>query len=84
MRVVDAASGRGLEAFMVVRDTATKQVVFNGTTAAGEDGAVRVYTAPGTYEINVTSWGYKPARVTAPMPGAEVRITLAREDGKKE
>ncbi len=76
--VVDAASRQGVDASVFVTDVVTHRMVFSGMALAGEDGMVRVYAAPGTYEVGANARGYAPTRVTVPLPGAEVRLELRR------
>lgn len=78
IRVVDAYDGHGVDATVTVLDSA-RRTVFTGQSVAGEEGAVRLYVAPGAYTVDANSRGLASARANITVPTAgDVQIALTR------
>jgi hypothetical protein len=75
VRVVDAVSGRPLEAYVTVAD-GRKTVFSAGSTA--DEGLARVFVAPGTYSVSVYAQGYAQGSGSLVAPGPEVRVAMTR------
>jgi hypothetical protein len=76
VRIVDAGTGTELDAFVSLFDSKNK-VVATGMNRE-EDGAIHIWAGPGQYTARVNATGYLPQSVGVTIPGAEVRVPLAR------
>ncbi|HKO58766.1 MAG TPA: carboxypeptidase regulatory-like domain-containing protein [Thermoanaerobaculia bacterium] len=76
VRVVDAMTMRPLEAWVNVMGHDRKSAF--STRSSADDGVAKVFVAPGSYAVSVTSQGYAVGNATLAVPGPEVQVMLTR------
>jgi protocatechuate 3,4-dioxygenase beta subunit len=74
-RVVDAQTGAPMDAFISV--SSGKTMTANGGPTRDDDGAIRLYLAPGSYKAFVNARGYIQQTVDFIAPASEVRVVMA-------
>lgn len=72
-RVTDSITGAPVDASIVVSD-GTKMIA--RVQGRDDDGAIRVYVAPGSYRATVNARAYVQSAVQFTVPGPEVRVQL--------
>jgi protocatechuate 3,4-dioxygenase beta subunit len=76
VRVIDAMTARPLEAWVNVMGHDKKSAF--STRSSADEGLARVFVAPGSYLVSVTSQGYALGNATLVVPGPEVQVMLTR------
>ena len=78
LRIVDAATRKPVERAAITIVDGAKRTLHTGDAFREDDGAFRVWLAPGQYVARIWSPGYIQATANVTVPGPETQIAMSR------